>query len=116
MSKPYTQEIYQTTYDLVLDCYHVTTRVPDQTLMHQLRAATLSILTQLAYAKEAHTLRARFSHLFDATTSIREVEILMNVCKDLGYLEDAVVDVVCELLDTLQEQVQKKLLLQPNQA
>ena len=83
-------EVYQDGYRLAVEMYQLTTKLPAEAfeLAKQLRRATLSIPLNIAegYGKKDSTAEfKRFLRM--ATGSANEVEVLIEMLKDLGYID-----------------------------
>jgi four helix bundle protein len=82
-------EVWQVSHDLTLDVYEVTASFPPHELYgltSQLRRACSSIPTNIAEgcARGSDADFARF--LYHAVGSASEVEYLVLLCRDLGYI------------------------------
>ena len=87
--------MWQRSHALVLELYRLTARLPPDErfgLVSQLRRAALSVPTNIAEGskRESRQDYARFLNI--AEGSLVEVEYLVMVCRDLGYLTGQVVD------------------------
>lgn len=88
-------KVWQRSHALVLELYPLTAQLPPDErfgLISQLRRAALSVPTNIAEGskRESRQDYARFLNI--AEGSLAEVEYLVMVCRDLGYLTGQVVE------------------------
>ena len=88
-------EVMQKAHKLVLEIYQLTKSFPSEEryrLVDQLCRASASIPTNIAEGKGRNSLREYLQFLSIAKGSIEETIYLLLLCKDLGYLNEAIYD------------------------
>jgi four helix bundle protein len=82
--------VYQKSYKLLLEIYEKTKELPKEEMYgitSQIRRAAMSIPLNIAEGYGKHTSESEFKrYLSIAIGSVNEVEVLINLMKDLGYL------------------------------
>ncbi len=85
-------DVYKRSYKLAKDIHHLTQSFPSiekYELGSQLRRAAISITLNIAEGYGRKDSRREFQHfLRNALGSCNEVRVLIEFCKDLGYMEE----------------------------
>ena len=85
-------KVYQKSYQLALEVHKITRTFPDMEryeLGAQLRRAAVSIPANIAEGYGRKKSNAEFKHfLRNALGSCNEVQVLLSLSKDLGYIAD----------------------------
>ena len=85
-------KVYQRSYQLALEVHQITRTFPDTEryeLGAQLRRAAVSIPANIAEGYGRKKSHAEFKHfLRNALGSCNEVQVLLNLSKDLGYIDN----------------------------
>lgn len=84
-------QIYHLAYDFVLDVYKKTNNFPElenKNITSQIRRASVSIVLNIAEGSAKSSNRQFLQYLNIAYASSKEVEVLLDLCKDLNYLSD----------------------------
>jgi len=114
-------EIWQKSYELVLSLYPLLSSLPDseqRNLVDQARRAATSIPLNVAEGCSARSNRVFLHHLNYAYASAKELEVVVMLCRDLGFLrglDDRVVlflselDVVKKMLFGLMRSVESEI-------
>lgn len=97
--------VYQKTYAFTLECYAVSDHLEDTQMRSQLRRALLSIPLNIAEGCGSRSQKVLRNHLSYSYGSAREVEVLLNLCEDLAYIDDT----VCIALLNQLEDIKKML-------
>jgi len=82
-------QIYHLGYDFVLSIYKVTNDFPESektNITSQLRRASVSIILNIAEGCTRSSTKEFFHYLTVSYGSAKEVEVLIQLCYDLGYL------------------------------
>lgn len=82
-------KIYNLSYDLTLKIYKAIEKFPEyeiKNMSHQLRRAIVSIPLNIAESTSRKSPKEFFNFLTYSYGSAKEVEVLLNLSKDLGYL------------------------------
>jgi four helix bundle protein len=82
--------IWQLGYNLALDVYKILDKFPDEergNIVNQLRRASASIPTNIAEGSGSTSRKVFFNHINYSYMSAKEVESLLMLSKDLGYLK-----------------------------
>lgn len=95
--------VYQKAYAFTLECYPSTYTLSDKALVSQLRRAMLSVPLNIAEGCGSRSEKVLLNHLSYAYGSAREVEVLLELCRDLSYLPDSESVVLLELLDEVKK-------------
>ena len=86
-------QVYQKSYQLALEVHKVTKTFPDierYELGAQVRRAVVSIPANIAEGYGRKNFNAEFKHfLRNALGSCNEVQVLLGISKDLGYIANA---------------------------
>ena len=100
----YNLEIWYISYKLVLDFYKVTEGFPDSEINNftsQIRRAALSIPLNIAEGSTRRTKRAYLQFLDYSYGSLKELEVLLLLSKDLKYINDPEFNLLFETVDKL---------------
>ena len=84
-------EVYHLSYDFVLQIYKVLDQFPEHeknNITSQLRRASVSIPLNIAEGAVKASRREFFHYLNIAFGSAKEVEVLIELSKDLGYFNE----------------------------
>ncbi|MBT6774040.1 four helix bundle protein [Candidatus Woesearchaeota archaeon] len=95
---------YHLAYDLVLDVYKITEKFPkseDHNITSQLRRAAVSIPLNIVEGSAKASKKDFLRYLNIAYGSAKEVEVLLELCFDLNYLEQSDYDFLSENSDEL---------------
>ena len=95
---------YHLAYDLVLDVYKLTEKFPkseDRNITSQLRRAAVSIPLNIVEGSAKASKKDFLRYLNIAYGSAKEVEVLLELCFDLNYLEQSDYDFLSESSDEL---------------
>ena len=95
---------YRLAYDLVLDIYKRTEKFPkseENNLKSQLRRAAVSIPLNIVEGRAKASKKEFLRYLNIAYGSAKEVEVLLNLCFDLKYLQQSDYDFLSESSDEL---------------
>src|SRR3989338_3966216 len=105
MARFYTNmEIYQLSYNFVFDIYTITKTFPkseDNNLIWQMRRAAVSIPINIVEGSTRHSEKAFLNFLTYAYGSTKELEVLLSLSKDLGYIDEKQYFKVNEKLDEI---------------
>ncbi len=85
-------QVWHVTHDLVLNIYKATNHFPRHELYgitSQLRRASMSVPTNIVEGRARNTTKDFKRFLYHSRGSLEEVEYLLILAKDLGYLEQA---------------------------
>lgn len=97
-------EIWQLSYQLTLKLYKITERFPENeqnNLISQIRRASSSIPLNIAEGTSRFTKKSYLQFLQYAYGSLREIQVLLDLSKDLGYLQKEEYNIVNEDIDKL---------------
>ncbi len=97
-------EVWQLGYELTLILYKLTESFPEHeqnNLTSQIRRAATSIPLNIAEGTSRFTKKSYLQFLQYAYGSIREVQVLIELSKDLGYIKKKSYDDVSERIDKL---------------
>ena len=87
-------DVYQRSYNLALDIHRLSFTLPEvekYELRSQLRRAAVSIPLNIAEGYGRKDSKAEFRHfLRNALGSCNEVQVLLNMIKDLGYIQEEI--------------------------
>ena len=87
-------KVYQRSYSLALDIHRLSFTLPETEryeLSSQIRRAAVSIPLNIAEGYGRKESKAEFKHfLRNSLGSCNEVQVLLNMLKDLGYVEKEV--------------------------
>ena len=87
-------EVYKRSYELALDIHRLSFTLPETEkyeLSSQIRRAAVSIPLNIAEGYGRKDSKAEFKHfLRNALGSCNEVRVLIDMLKDLGYLEEKI--------------------------
>ena len=102
-------EVYKRSYGLALDIHRLSFTLPETEkyeLSTQVRRAAVSIPLNIAEGYGRKDSKAEFKHfLRNALGSCNEVRVLIDMCKDLGYLEDKIYQSLVEEYEILGKQI-----------
>lgn len=97
-------EVWQLGYKLTLKLYKLTETFPENeqnNLTSQIRRASTSIPLNIAEGSSRFTKKSYLQFLQYAYGSIREIQVLLDLSKDLGYIQKNFYDEVNEDVDKL---------------
>lgn len=97
-------EIYHLAYAFTLRIYKATEKFPDsehKNISRQLRRAVVSIPLNIAEGSSRKSHREFLQFLVYAFGSAKEIEVLLNLSKDLGYISERVFGKLFEDLNKL---------------
>lgn len=97
-------EIYKLAYDFVFDIYNLTKNFPEDennNLTWQMRRAAVSIPINIVEGSTRHSEKAFLSFLTYSYGSTKELEVLLSLSKDLGYINQNHYSAAHEKLDEL---------------
>jgi four helix bundle protein len=83
-------QIWQQAYNLTLDLYPIIATFPDEekrNLTDQIRRAVTSLPTNLAEGSGSHSNKVFLTYLGYSYKSAKELDVLLMLSRDLGYLE-----------------------------
>ena len=105
MARNYKQiQVYHLAYQFVLDVYQKSRNFPKEethNITSQLRRASVSIPLNIAEGS-AKSSNKEFAYFLNVSyASAKEVEVLINLCRDLGYLNKKESDSLLFRLDEL---------------
>ncbi len=102
-------EVYKRSYGLALDIHRLSFTLPETEkyeLSSQIRRAAVSIPLNIAEGYGRKESKAEFKHfLRNALGSCNEVRVLIDMLKDLGYLEEKINASLVEEYDILGKQL-----------
>ena len=112
-------KVWQRSHSLVLKIYPVVAELPVEerfALASQLRRAAVSVPTNIAEGSKRHSPQD-FSHFLNmAEASLAEVDYLLLLTRDLGYVKDDVIgplraeaDEIAAMLHTLRAKIEQGL-------
>ena len=84
-------EIWKVSYDLVLDIYRIDKNFPEEekkTLVSQLKRAAISIPLNIAEGSSRMTNKEFLYFINYAFGSAKEVEVLLNLSRDLKFIDN----------------------------
>ena len=84
-------EIYKLSYDFVFEIYNLTKTFPkseDNNLTWQMRRAAVSIPINIVEGSTRHSEKAFLNFLTYAYGSVKELEVLLSLSRDLGYIDE----------------------------
>ncbi|HLC86085.1 MAG TPA: four helix bundle protein [Candidatus Nanoarchaeia archaeon] len=97
-------EVWQLSYALVLELYRVTESFPESevnNLISQIRRAAVSVPLNIAEGSARYTKRSYLQFLNYAYGSVRELEVLLLLCKDLKYVNEFDFKLLYENIDKI---------------
>ncbi|HIH25364.1 four helix bundle protein [Candidatus Woesearchaeota archaeon] len=97
-------EVWQIGYELVLDFYKITEKFPESeknNIISQIKRASVSIPLNIAEGSTRSTSRAYSQFLNYSYGSIKELEVLLMLSRDLKYINDEEYKIFFEKLDIL---------------
>jgi len=105
MARTYkTINVYHLAYRFTLEVYHRTNNFPkseEQNITSQIRRAAVSIPLNIAEGS-ARESKKHFLHFLNiAYASAKEVEVLLQLCRDLSYFNEKSYNYLAEKLDEL---------------
>lgn len=95
---------YHLAYNLVLEIYHRTKNFPkleENNITSQIRRAAVSIPLNIVEGSAKASKKEFLRYLNIAYGSAKEVEVLLDLCKDLKYFKNADYRFLSECLDEL---------------
>ena len=97
-------QVYILAYNFVLKVYEMSNlfpKVEEQNITSQLRRAAVSIPLNIAEGS-AKASGKEFAYFLNISyASAKEVEVLLNLCKDIGYLNESNYILLNNMLDEL---------------
>ena len=97
-------DVWQLGYELTLKLYKLTETFPESeqnNLTSQIRRASTSIPLNIAEGSSRFTKKSDLQFLQYAYGSIKEIQVLLDLSKDLGYIQKNSYDEVNEDVDKL---------------
>lgn len=97
-------EIYHLAYAFTLDTYRLANKLPEsenKNILLQLKRAVVSIPLNIAEGSSRRTNREFLRFLMYSYGSAKETSVLIDLCKDLGYVEVKEYLAISEKLDKL---------------
>lgn len=94
--------IYKLSYNFVFDIYNITKNFPkseDNNLTWQMRRAAVSMPINIVEGSTRHSEKAFLNFLTYAYGSVKELEVLLSLSKDLGYINEEKYSEVSKKLD-----------------
>ena len=95
-------QIYHLSYDFTLQVYKITEKFPEfehKNISQQLRRAVVSIPLNIAEGSSRRSNREFLQFLTYGFGSAKEVEVLLNLSKDLNYITKKEFDILFEDLN-----------------
>jgi four helix bundle protein len=83
--------VWQRSIDLIKDIYKIAEQIPkseEYNLKQQLKRAIISVALNIAEGKSRKTSKDFASFLTISIASLAEVEAIIYICEELGYLQD----------------------------
>ena len=104
-------DVYNRAYKLSLTVHKITQKFPDiekYELGSQLRRAAISVTLNIVEGYGRKESKAEFQHfLRTALGSCNETRVLLKISKDLGYIEQAVLEKLQEDYEIISKQLYK---------
>ena len=104
-------DVYKRSYRLALDIHRISFTLPKverYELSSQIRRSAVSIPLNIAEGYGRKDSKAEFKHfLRNSLGSCNEVQVLLNMLKDLGYIEESLYVSLKEQYDILGKQLNK---------
>lgn len=97
-------DVYHLGYFFVLEVYQITKNFPsseERNITSQLRRAAVSIPLNIAEGSAKVSNREFLHYLNTAYGSAKEIEVLLDLCRDLGYLKESAYTHLATKLDEL---------------
>ncbi|MBW2976349.1 four helix bundle protein [Candidatus Woesearchaeota archaeon] len=97
-------EIYKLSYDFVFEIYNITKKFPEtenNNLTWQMRRAAVSIPINIVEGSTRHSEKAFLNFLTYAYGSTKELEVLLSLSKDLGYINQKQYSEINKKLDEI---------------
>jgi len=97
-------EIYKLSYDFVFEIYKITKNFPEienNNLTWQMRRASVSIPINIVEGTTRYSEKAFLNFLTYAYGSAKELEVLLSLSKDLGYINGRQYSEIYKKLDEL---------------
>lgn len=94
-------EVWKLSVDFVKDIYTLTTNFPDEEkfgIISQLRRAVVSIPTNIAEGAARSTKKEFRNFLYIASGSLSEIDTLLTISKELGFIKESQLDALNEKL------------------
>jgi len=94
-------EVWKLSVDFVKDIYTLTTNFPDEEkfgIISQLRRAVVSIPTNIAEGAARSTKKELRNFLYIASGSLSEIDTLLTISKELGFIKESQLDALNEKL------------------
>jgi len=106
-------EVWHISYQLVLDLYPLLGQYPDfehRNLVDQTRRAVTSLPLNIAEGAGCHSNKVFLTYLGYAYKSAKELDVLLLLSRDLGYLENDVYDVLQKKLEEFKAKLFKLMM------
>ena len=97
-------EIYNLGYSFVFEIYRITKKFPEienNNITWQMRRAAVSIPINIVEGATRHSEKAFLNFITYSYGSAKELEVLLSLSKDLGYVNEKEYAVVSKKLDEL---------------
>lgn len=104
--------VFQIAYDLALQAYSVLPLLPPEeqkNLGDQLRRCVTSIPLNIAEGSGSNSTKVFFNHLAFAYGSAKELGVILDLCKDLGYIDISTFNRVNDRNETFKAKMHKYL-------
>ena len=104
----YDLEVWNLGYELTLELYRLTESFPEHergNVVSQIRRAALSIPLNIAEGSTRNSKKAYLQFLQYAYGSVRELEVLINISKDLKYINEEDFNLFYEEVDKLSKKL-----------
>lgn len=106
-------EIWNLGYNLVLDIYPLLEGYPEyesRNIVDQIRRDVTSLPLNIAEGAGSNSNNVFLTHLGYAYTSAKELEVLLLLSRDLGYLEEDVYDFLQKKLEEFRAKIYKFII------
>ena len=103
-------DIWQLAYKILLDVYPLLEAFPieeTRNVVDQLRRAATSIPLNIAEGAGSHSNKVFLNHLSYAYTSAKEMDVLLMLSRDLGYIDIPVYDFLYGKMEELRAKMFK---------
>ncbi|MBS3176641.1 four helix bundle protein [Candidatus Woesearchaeota archaeon] len=105
--------VYQIAYDLVLQVYSIMPFLPEyeqKNIGDQLRRCATSIPINIAEGTGANSNKVLFNHLSYAYGSAKELGVLIQLCRDLKYIDEETYNKLNDRNETFKAKMYKYLV------
>ncbi len=106
-------EIWSLGYNLVLDLYPLLESYPEyehRNIVDQIRRAATSLPMNIAEGAGSHSNKVFLTYLGYAYKSAKELDVLLLLSRDLGYLEEDVYDFLQKKLEEFKARLYKFMI------